>query len=177
MANPDKSPLGVYSTTSAYTRGWPAEWRGRYIGVPPWQHNFLIWSISHAVDQGYPRAIPFRDFLMRFPIGLVSNSDQITPHAGGAYVLFVAKTENKKRILAGTWKEVDYLTYEAPKPVIYNRPTKTQGDYSRILRAVLADAARSGVAGARAAFDWVDAQQQPALRGMFQVDPTWALSP
>jgi hypothetical protein len=175
--SPGKSPLGVFAVHHAYTRGWSDDWRYRYFSMAPWQHNFLVWSVSHVVDLGYPSAMPFLSYLAQFPIGLVTNPEQITPHAGSEYFLLAAKRVKGKRVWARSWKELDDLSYQAPSPQRRGRPTSTGGGYGLILRAALAAAARAGLPNARAAFDWAVAVQEPQLKKHFERDPKWALTP
>lgn len=174
----DRSPIGVYKAGYAYTRGWNREWKARYLSMPPWQQNFLIWSVSHVIDLGYPEAEPFLSYLSQLPIGLATTPNEITPHAASAYFLFVAENVDQKRIWARSLKDVDYLTYEAPSPKSRSRPEKTSmKGYTVILRAALAEAARAGLPNARKAFQWLANQQGLKPKAYFAHDPTWALSP
>jgi len=171
---PGASPLGLYGGTYAYTRGWPRGWNNRYVSVPPWQHNFLAWAMAHCVDQGYVEAAPFRDYLMAFTTGVVTHPDQITPHAGASYFLFIGERQPDKSVkMAATWKEVSELTYNRPGPsgALANKPpTRTRGNYAGIMRGVLICAVRAGRPEAMKAYRWVDSQFKHS-------DPMWAFQP
>jgi hypothetical protein len=171
------SPLGLYGETHAYTRGWPMKpvnWRSRYFSMPPWQHNFLAWAMAHCVDHGYADAVPFRDYLMRFPIGVVSHPQEITPHAGSEYYVFIGeRLEDDSVKWCTTWREIADLTYKAPRPpgvAPKAPPTKTDGNYAGIMRGALICATRAKLPGAREAFEWVDAQYE-------HKDLMWAFEP
>jgi len=164
---PDASAIGIYTlgASHAYTRGWPPEWRNRYYSMPGWQHNFLAWAAAHAVDQGYQEAAAFRDYLMKFSIGLLAHPDEITPFAGTAYFVFVGERfEDKPTRWCQTWKEISDLTYKAPGYEPRKEPTSVSypdfgGSYSYIARAVLLEALRSGHpdnAKAREALAWLE---------------------
>jgi len=174
----EASPLGVFKEKRV-DFAWGKEWRDRFGAVAPWQQNFLAWAVSHVADHGYSQAVPFRDYLMRMPIGLVVNPDQISPHTACAYSIIVGLKVNKKYTPAKSWKDVDYLTYEAEKPAgkQLKRLKQSGGDYCRILWGTLAAATHAKLPGARAALDWVDSTQQGALKRHFARDPTWALAP
>jgi len=183
---PDASPIGIYTrgATHAYTRGWPPEWRSRYYSMPGWQHNFLAWAAAHAVDHGYETAVPFRDHMMKFTIGILSHPDEITPFAGTAYFVFIGERFKKKPTKwCKTWREVSDLTYKAPGFKPRKVPTGAHipdfgGSYSYIARAVLLDALRCGhsdAADARKALAWLDAHL-PNRRAVMAANPKWAFS-
>jgi len=182
---PNANPLGLFTfgKTHAYTRGWPGEWRGRYYSIPPWQHNFLAWLAAHAADQGYGAAESFRDYMVQFPIGLMTHPKQISPHAAGAYFLFIGKPGSGKDApdwWPRTWTELRDLAYHSPTPpgVKIVEPTgvrySTYGcSYGHIARGVVIEALRAGRPGAREALRWIDAQL-PNLPEVFADDPSWA---
>jgi len=182
---PEASPLGIfkYGKTGAYTRGWPGKWRGRYWSLPPWQHNFLAWMAAHAVDHGYETAIPFRDYMMKFTIGLMTHPDEVTPFAGTSYFVFIGRRsqqKNKPDEFAQTWRQIGELTYGSPTPpgVQIKRPTGISGpnyacNYGYIARGVVIEAVRAGRPGARDALKWINAQF-PNRKQTLARDPTWA---
>ena len=160
VKGPKATPIGTYSMGAghAYTRGWDHKIRGKYFSMPGWQHNFLAWSLSHVVDHGYSEAVPIRDYLMKWTIGSVTHPEEITPHAGSAYYVFVGERTGKKTVKwCRTWKAVSDLTYTAPGPP-RKKPTGTGGNYAHIARGVLIQAILAERPDAWKAFKWVNSQ-------------------
>lgn len=183
---PDASPLGIYKlgATHAYTRGWPSEWRNRYYSMPGWQHNFLAWVAAHAVDHGYQEAAPFRDYVMKFTIGLLAHPDEVTPFAGTAYFVFVGERfKDKPTRWCRSWKEVSDLTYKAPGFEPRKLPTAVSypgfgGSYSYIARGVLIEALRVGHPDsekAKSALKWLESHL-PNRQQVMSANPKWAFS-
>jgi len=184
---PEASPLGIFTfgKTQAYTRGWPADWRGRYYSMPPWQHNFLAWFAAHAADQGYEAAVPFRDYMMRFTLGLMTHPEEITPFAATSYFVFIGRPSPQRGgpdLWPATWKQLSDLSYRSPTPpgVTIAEPTTISGatygsSYGHIARGVVVEALRAGRPGAREALRWIDGQL-PDRPKVFAADPTWAFS-
>jgi len=161
VAGPKATPIGSYTIggSHAYTRGWAYPMRTRYFSIAGWQHNFLAWSLSHVVDHGYTEATPIRDYLMKWTIGSVTHPDEITPHAGSAYYLFIGERTGKKTTRwCRTWKEVSDLTYKAPGERVRKPPTRTGGNYAHIARGVLIQAIRAKQPDAWKAFNWLNSQ-------------------
>jgi hypothetical protein len=183
---PEASGLGIftYEKTHAYTRGWPADWRSRYYSMPPWQHNFLAWFAAHAADHGCETAVPFRDYMMKFTIGLMTHPEEVTPFAATSYFVFIGRRPSEKDKpdqWARSWKEIAELTYRSPTPpgVTIQEPTGIAGptygcSYGHIARGVVIEALRAGRPGARQALEWINGQL-PELEKVFADDPTWAL--
>ena len=180
-ASPKASPLGIYllGAGHSYTRGWPRHkeweknWWNRYYSLPPWQHNFLTWCVAHVADLGYDDAIGFRDYMMKFTIGIATHPDEINPHAGASYFIFVGERRKDGTVWwYDTWKDVQERTYHAPRYKPRAEPTASKGEYLHAARGVLIYAMRAGLDGAREAFEWTD-RQQADLEKHFQRDPKW----
>jgi exo-rhamnogalacturonan lyase-like protein len=157
---PMATPIGSYTIGAghAYTRGWAYPMRMKYYSVPGWQHNFLTWCLAHVCDHGYD-AKAIRDYMMKWTIGSVTHPDEITPHAGSAYYVFVGERTGKKTAKwARTWKEVSHLTYTAPGEKVRKPPTKTGGNYAHIARGVLIQAIQTEQPGAWKAYEWLNTQ-------------------
>ncbi|KPK78909.1 MAG: hypothetical protein AMJ81_14475 [Phycisphaerae bacterium SM23_33] len=177
VSGPEASPLGTYKlgASHAYTRGWSPKMRGVYFSMPPWQHNFLTWAAAHVADLGYADADAFRDYMMKFTIGLFTHPDEITPYAGSAYFLFVGERRPDGSVWwYDTWKDVHQRTYFAPGE--QDRPLPTgigPSEYTKAARGVLIEAVRAGRPDAQKALDWIS-QQVPQEKMRFDSDPTWA---
>lgn len=174
------SPLGTYKLGArhAYTRGWSQKMRNVYFSMPPWQHNFLTWAAAHVADLRYEDAVPFRDYMMKFTIGLFTHPDEITPHAGAAYFLFVGERRKDGSVWwYDTWKDVHQRTYFAPGERKRAVPTGIRAtEYTKAARGVLIEAVRAGRPGARKGLDWIS-RQVPREKMRFEQDPTWAFDP
>lgn len=66
--NPDANPLHVMKGDAIYSLNG-----GKHNGMAPWQHNFLTWSVGHAAELGFAEAIPLRNWLAKFEIGLMTD--------------------------------------------------------------------------------------------------------
>lgn len=66
--NPNANPLRVTDNSVVYSLSG-----GKHNGVAPWQHNFLTWAAGHAAELGFPEAVPFRNWLAKFEIGLMTD--------------------------------------------------------------------------------------------------------
>jgi hypothetical protein len=149
------TPIGTYTigATQAYTRGWDPKIRFRYFSMPGWQHNFLTWSLAHAAEQGYAAAVPMRNYLMKWTVGLASSPKEIPTVASSAYYLFIGRKQDAK--FCQTWKEIADLTWKRPDDVPQGKApdpaSPWKGDYACIARAVLIEAARAKQPGAEKA--------------------------
>ncbi|HJR10574.1 MAG TPA: hypothetical protein VJ823_04100, partial [Rhodanobacteraceae bacterium] len=66
--NPSANPLRIMDDSAVYSLNG-----GKRNGVAPWQHNFLTWSAGHAAELGFADAIPLRNWLAKFEIGLMTD--------------------------------------------------------------------------------------------------------
>jgi hypothetical protein len=99
---------------------------------------------------------------MRFSVGVTTHPDQITPHAGSAYYVFIGRRKKDKTVdWAKSWKDIQELTYQAPRPPGVKTPkppTQSRGEYAYALRAALIHAVEAGRPDARKAFDWINGE-------------------
>lgn len=66
--NPDANPVHVIDRSVVYSLNG-----GKRNGVAPWQHNFLTWAAGHAAELGFSEAIPFRNWLAKFEISMMTD--------------------------------------------------------------------------------------------------------
>ena len=170
--------IGTFPPAVNHAYGNSAEERHRFGTTAGWMHNFLAWSLIHAVEQGYAEAVPARDYFTRLAIGSMTHPDEIPPFAGTAYYLPLGeRTAAGPHVYYGTWREVrdgfEKMGLPEPQKVAY----PDAGDsYSYIARGVLIESLRAGLPGAREALTWLDGQL-PKRRQACATNPTWAFLP
>jgi hypothetical protein len=135
----------------------------------PFETDFVTIIMDHAVDLGYTRAIPLRDFGLKFCGGRFSGTSGLPPKCGTPYRLPTI-VDN---IVLDDWADV-YAAMGSPASCDLSYPTMCQG-YSFIARAALTAASRSDEPGADAAFTWLDGQLDAAT--VFKDDITFGLMP
>lgn len=179
VTGPEATPLGTYTAgaSDAYVRGRPAEERRKWLTLAPWQQNFLVWSLEHAVTAGYQEAAPARDYFAKLQIGMLTNPGDFDPRCGAPYFLAVGERENEEPRYYSTWKELYHKTFEVvdPEAVRELEFSSYGGSYSFIARAVLTLARGADLPDAEAAFDWLDSRLE--AEEVLAEDPTWALVP
>ncbi len=142
--------IGTYTPGAKATfteRKWKTQKR-TYLTMAGWMHNFLTWAISHAAEQGYDDAIPMRDYLMKYTVGIAANPDKIPPHANHAYYLLVGHNSRNpiERRFAGTISELNRLNFHRPatEPKVVISP-KVNSEYANAARANIITAFREGL--------------------------------
>lgn len=87
---------------------------------PPWQVDYLIWSVSHLAELGYADAVKPRDFLFRWRIGLFTHPEVIDPVNGTAYRMVVGEMgPNRKVLYYDDWRrlaEENAIAFPNKKP-------------------------------------------------------------
>lgn len=109
--NPDANPLHVTKDSTVYSLNG-----GKYNGVAPWQHNFLTWSAGHVAELGFEDAIPFRNWLSRFEIGLMT--DWQNDPAKGYCWLQASAYKIQVKDAAGNWLPSYSAVYAATFPTL-----------------------------------------------------------
>jgi hypothetical protein len=107
--NPKANPLHVTKGSTVYSLHG-----GKYNGVAPWQHNFLTWSLGHAAELGFPEAVPFRNWLAKFEIGLMTDW-QDDPGHGYCWLEASAYSIQVKDV-SGSWLPSYTAVYAANWP-------------------------------------------------------------
>jgi hypothetical protein len=109
--NPDANPLHVTKDSTVYGLHG-----GEHNGVAPWQHNFLTWSVGHVADLGFADAIPLRNWLARFEIGLMI--DWQNDPAKGYCWLQASAYKIQVKDAAGNWLPSYSAVYAATFPAL-----------------------------------------------------------
>lgn len=170
--------IGIVPSTAISGFGKTPEAKQRFRTSAGWMNNFLAWSLSHTVDQGYTDAIPARDIMCKFGIGIFTHPDEVPPTVGTAYFVAVGeKDKDGKSRYYQTWREVkqgmEKMGETFAEKVAY---PDFGGSYSYLARGMLIEAQRAKLPGAADALKWLESQlpnRQKALEG----DPTWAFAP
>ena len=174
---------------------------GTNNGIAPWQHNFLTWSAGHAVELGFAKALPVRNWLAQFEIGLVTDW-QGNPTQGYCW-LEASDYSLQVKDASGNWLPSFTAVYDANWPSLVgsacNSPAmvaqlgklgkSTQlGEmlgypysatgYPANLQIALATAADTGLPNAQAAWEIFDARSvKPSGTTAYNDYPNFALLP
>jgi len=109
--NPGASPLHITHDSAVYSLNG-----GKFNGVAPWQHNFFTWSAGHAAELGFTDAIPLRNWLAKFEIGLMTDW-QSNPTNGFCWLEASAYNIQVKDA-AGNWLPSYTAVYGATFPTL-----------------------------------------------------------
>jgi hypothetical protein len=109
--NPRSNPLGVMESGVVYSVNG-----GRRNAVAPWQHSFLTWAVGHAADLGFAGAAPFRDWLAKFEIGLMT--DWLSNPTQGYCWLQASGSRIQVKDAAGNWLPSYTAVYDATFPTL-----------------------------------------------------------
>jgi hypothetical protein len=94
--NPHANPLHIMEVGAIYNLNG-----GTRNGMAPWQHNFLTWAAGHAAELGFTDAIPLRNWLAQFEIGLMT--DWLTNSGKGFCWLQASAYSIQVKDAAGNW--------------------------------------------------------------------------
>ena len=120
--NPQANPLHVTKGSTVYSLHG-----GKHNGVAPWQHNFLTWSLGHAVELGFSEAAPFRNWLAKFEIGLMTDWQDDPAHGycwleASAYSIQVKDASGNwlpsyTAVYAANWPDLVGLACNSPEMI------------------------------------------------------------
>jgi len=109
--NPNANPLRVIDNSVVYSLNG-----GKHNGIAPWQHNFLTWAAGHAAELGFAGAEPFRNWLAKFEIGLMTDW-QSNPAQGYCW-LAASIYKIQVKDAAGNWLPSYKAVYAATFPTL-----------------------------------------------------------
>jgi hypothetical protein len=109
--NPGANPLHVTKDGPVYSLNG-----GSSNGMAPWQHNFFTWSVGHAADLGFADAIPLRNWLAKFEIGLMTDW-QSDPTKGYCW-LQASAYDLQVKDTSGNWLPSYTAVYGATFPTL-----------------------------------------------------------
>ena len=109
--NPNANSLRVTDDSVVYSLNG-----GKHNGIAPWQHNFFTWSAGHAVDLGFADAVPLRNWLAKFEIGLMTDW-QTNPTRGYCWLEASAYKIQVKNA-SGNWLPSFTAVYDATFPTL-----------------------------------------------------------
>jgi len=200
---PDGHPEGKYFSLKA--RNSLAAWRGRTCGPPqantmgfhglrsmsnariknpanpnwlvmvPWEHDYLIWSLHHATELGYPEARGVRDFLLRWRVGTLTNEPDFDPRRAAQYRMVVGERDPKtgKVTLYEDWKR---LQAENVRLAAKARLPNYAGSYAYSARGAVVCGVDAGFPKAREALARLE-KELPGWHEKLAGHPTWAIMP
>jgi len=120
--NPEANPLRVTKGSTVYSLHG-----GKHNGVAPWQHNFLTWSLGHVAELGFSEAVPFRNWLAKFEIGLMTDWQDDLAHGycwleASAYSIQVKDDSGNwlpsyTAVYAANWPDLVGLACNSPEMI------------------------------------------------------------
>ncbi len=179
VKGPDATPLGTYTVGSsdAYVRGRSQEERQKWLTLAPWQQNFLVWSLDHAVRAGYEEAAAPRDYFAGTEVGVLTHAADFDPQYGASYFLVVGERIEGKKRWYRTWKELFDKSFRVVSLDAKGGLASNYGSsYSYIARAVLLLGRHNRLTGAQQALEVLEANLANR-QDVLVKDPTWAFAP
>jgi hypothetical protein len=157
---------------------------------------FMSWTVQYLVDLGFSEAIPFRDYKLKFPVGLMgSGPDQYCFQAAPQFkwqagpsgtsvfypdfkTVFAKTVPGGNPALCGTSAMADFLTNKFNVKVngatgMLGDPTSTTYWFAQ-LQPALAAAYDAGVPGGKQAWERAQASKQ---HPDYKDNPIWAVVP
>jgi hypothetical protein len=145
----------------------------RWMITAPWEHDYLIWSLHHLTELGYPEAAKPRDFELRWRVGVFTHPDQFNPLLGAPYRMAVGETGSDKQVtFYEDWKKLSEENAKLTKIPESEKP-RLAYDYSAYLALICA--VDAGFPQAREAV-----QVLLGITGGFHgmlADPAWRIVP
>ena len=166
---------GIRTTSDARIQN-PAN--PKWMVIAPWEHDYLIWSLHHLVELGWPDAGKVRDFLLRWRVGTLTHAPDFDPLRAAPYRMAVGEWEGQRRTPSykvtfyEDWKKLGAENARLNKPGLPNYG----GSYAYSARAAVVCGVDAGFPGAERALEWLDAHL-PGHRKKMAADPAFAIVP
>jgi hypothetical protein len=145
----------------------------RWLITVPWEADYLLWSLHHLIELGWPEAARPRDFLLRLRVGLLTHAPDFDPRLAAPYRLVVGeKGPDGKPVIYEDWPTLGRENARLSKPGLDN----CGGCYPYSARAALVCGVDGGFSGAREALAVLEALL-PGHREIMAREPIWALAP
>jgi len=145
----------------------------RWIVTPPWEHDYLIWSLHHLVELGYAEAARPRDFLLRWRVGTLTHAPDYDPMLATPYRMVVGEQDAEGRItFYDDWRKLGQENARLSKPDLPNYGNS----YAYSARAACACGIDGGFPDAEKALRWLE-ENLPGHREVMARNPVWAIVP
>jgi len=173
LGPPEYNKLGFWGERTTDSARIPNPPNPRWMITAPWEHDYLMWSLNHLVELGYPEAARPRDFLLRWRVGTVTNAPDFDPRLVAPYRMVVGeKNDAGEVVFYDDWKQL------CAENLRLNKPDFPSGsnDYAYSARAAIVCGVDGGFPKAADALRWLEANF-PNLRGTMARNPVWAILP
>lgn len=98
---PEPNPLGFWreSPTTSSSNDWKDAPNPKWMLIPPWQNDFVTWSLHHLAELGYAEAAKPRDFQLRWRVALLTNPDTYDPKMCTFYRMVVGEMGPGQKVI------------------------------------------------------------------------------
>jgi len=145
----------------------------RWIITAPWEEDYLLWSLHHLVELGWPDAGRPRDFLLRLRVGMLTHAEDFDPRLATPYRLVVGEWRpDRTPAVYDDWKTLGRENARLSKPDVPNYGCS----YAYSARAALICGLDAGFPEAREALATLEALL-PGHREIMAREPYWAIAP
>ncbi len=175
MGDPAKYPLIRYwgeklEDTSLMRKGGGIDLTTCAYGIAPWQDDYMLWSLCHLRDLGYP-TVPLINWLGRTLIDRFITPGT-NPYRASPYTLPVMYWVSPGvPAFYMTWADVNNGYIDKVGPTDFKNPTQTDG-YDMSARAALS--CITHLVDASSTLDWINAHYHMQL---VNTDPRYAFLP
>ena len=147
----------------------------RWMIIAPWENDYLIWSLHHLVELGYPDAAKARDFMLRLRVGSLTNKPDFDPMLAATYRFVVGERDPKTKKIS--FYE-DWKTLGAENRRLNGKGglANYAGSYSYSARGAVVCGVDGGFPKAREALKWLE-EHLPGWHEKLAGNPTWAIVP
>jgi len=170
---PESSALGFWGQRTVEDARIGNAANPNWLITAPWEHDYLIWSLHHLAELGYPEAAKPRDFQLRWRVGVFTHAPDFNPLLGAPYRMVVGERgPDKKAAFYDDWKKLGEENARLNQPKLENYANC----YTYSARAALVCGVDGGFPKADQALQYLESQM-PNFRPILEADPYWALAP
>ncbi|NQT38020.1 MAG: hypothetical protein HQ581_11050 [Planctomycetes bacterium] len=171
--SPESNKLGFWGLRTVENARIQNPADPNWMVVAPWEHDYLIWSLHHLVELGYADAARVRDVLLRWRVGMLTNSPDFDPQMATPYRMAVGRrTPEGKIVVFDDWKQIGRENARLYQPGL---PGGGNG-YAYSARAAVVCGVDGGFPKAAEALKCLE-EMLPDHRQVMARQPYWAIVP